>query len=177
MNLGIFRTYSFNTELTAEQAIATLHAAIGPGSEPVIIVEPFNSATSIDVERNAFFGRPLADGAEISRNLNDTPGELRRRNALNPVMDVRVRPGPRGALVDVFCHPPALPLTFMGLWSAFGLFITFGLAVSVLREGTELWAPLYGLGVIGLGWLIVWVAFAEEADSAERILKALIERP
>jgi hypothetical protein len=124
-----------------------------------------------------FLGRPLPDGGEFHNNLNSVPGELRQYNGFQALVRTRIEASAVGSKVFASLRVGGFALAFLVLWSIPFVWITFAIAGSILRgEGLSPFLMLLGPAFIAVAWLLACFAFSEDAGTAERMLRATLER-
>jgi hypothetical protein len=176
MRLWPFYALSFTTSLSAPEALTRLHAEIGPPTVQ-LIVGTFNSSVGANTDRRMFLGQRLPDGGEFRNNLNNEPGELRSYNAFQAQVRVRIAQTTNGSAVSVSLRIATFVIIFCLVWSVPFVWATQAIASGVLRgEHLSPWLVLMGPGFISLVWLVGCFAFSADADRAERMLRATLER-
>jgi hypothetical protein len=176
MKLWPFYRVAFETSLGPHEAIRRLHEEIGP-DRWWAMMGPFNAHAGSNPERRIFLGRPFADGGVFQRNLNGEPGELRAYNSFQAVVRARIEPSPVGSRVSAFLHVGGFVLAFLLLWCAPFVGLTFMTAGAFLRgDETSPLLVLVGPAFIAFAWLLGSFGFSEDADTAERMLRAILER-
>lgn len=176
MKLWPFYSVSFETSLVQNEALRRLHEEIGR-DQLWVMVGPINSHVGSNPERRMFLGRPLSDGGEFHNNLNSGPGELRKYTAFQALVRARIESSPSGARVSASLRVGGFVIAFLSLWSIPFVWATFAIAGEVLR-GKDLspFMILLGPAFIAFAWLLACFAFSEDADTAERMLRATLER-
>lgn len=176
MRLWPFYSMSFETSFAANEALRRLHEEIGRG-QMWAIVGPINLTVGSNPERRMFLGCPLSDGGEFRNNLNSDPGELRKVNSFQAVIRARIEAAGPGSKVSVSLRLSGFVATFMALSCV--LLASFTLAVvdaSLHGEGPSPFLILAGPAFISLLWLVTCLAFSEDAETAERMLRVTLER-
>ncbi len=167
---------SFWTSLPPDEALRRLHDEIGP-DKGWVMIGPFNAHVGLSTDRRMFLGHPLSDGGEFQNKLTRDPGELRRFNSFQAVVKAQIEPSKRGSTVHVSLRIGAFVAALLAAWCIPFVWATAAFANAILRgDDFPPWLLLSGPALIGLAWLIVCYAFSEDADTAERMLRATIER-
>jgi hypothetical protein len=166
---------AFETTLAPDDAVRRLHSEIGCPWYGVR-VGPINATVGANENLRDFVGTPRRDGGDIRRNFNTDPGEIRKRNAFQPVTIVRISATAKGSHVRATIRPPVLAIVFALLWTA-------GLMSLGTRVGGALNDPANLLPTIGTGlllsivpWAMIAVSFWDESGSNELLIRALLER-
>jgi hypothetical protein len=176
MRLWPFQAFSFETSLCREEALRRLHAEMGSEHWPAML-NPLRTHVGVDCERRAFIGRPLIDGAEFRVNPNNEPGELMQSRPFQPVIRARITPSLRGASVHVSLRPRIFLTLLLAVWMTPFIWATTQIAPAIARGD----APLDGWVMIApacvlIPWLVVGFISFEDAETAETLLRATLER-
>ncbi|MGE0740134.1 MAG: hypothetical protein AB7O98_02235 [Hyphomonadaceae bacterium] len=176
MKLWPFYSVSFETSFAPPEALRRLHEEIG-SDQIWVMVGPINSHVGSNTERRMFLGRPLPDGGEFHNNLNSDPGELRKCNAFQALVRTRIEGSVVGSKVFASLRVGGFVLALLSLWSTPFVWVTFAIAGAILRgEDLSPFLILLGPAFIAFAWLLACFAFSEDADTAERMLRATLER-
>jgi hypothetical protein len=169
------RKLRFRTTLSPDDAIRQLHSEIGEDSLQMMI-GPINNYVRSDCDRRMFIGTSRPDGADLRKNMNSTPGELRAYNAFQPVILVRIAPEENGTTVHATMRPTAPIMLLLIAWTA-AFAAAAALLTPTIHDPHSI--PLT-LGVFALMALMPWLAtvlsLSAEAGSIEALLRALLER-
>lgn len=171
MRIWPAKVVQFPTSFTATEAIARLHADIGP---PTFFIP---LATT---DRRSFLGQRTSAGGRLTGNLNSVPGDLRTVNSWQAVIDVRIEPTPSGSLVTAIMRLHPAVLAFMSFWALCLLVLSGALILShgsnPDQESAPAWAYLIGPTMVLIGLLVTRFAFFSDADNSDRLLRAILER-
>jgi hypothetical protein len=175
MKLWPFYDIAFETSLSPEGALRKLHEEIGPETLHVSIGGT-NASVPFNTDRRMFLGTALADGGQLRNNLNSEPGEL-RRHGFQASIRVRIRKAPTGSLVVASLRLSPLLIAFQAVWCIPCIVFTAAVANAMLRGASVPPAMLLaGPGLILLVWLLLCFSFSEDAETADRMLRATLER-
>ncbi|MBI1186609.1 MAG: hypothetical protein GC206_04645 [Alphaproteobacteria bacterium] len=109
-------------------------------------------------------------------NLNSEPGELWRHNSFQAHTRVRITQSPVGSRVDAVLRLRRFILAFTVAWCILAVLFTVLITLGSLRGEAPGWALLAGPGLLAFMWLLTSFAFAEDAETMERMLRITLER-
>lgn len=177
MRLWPFYSITFETSLAPPEALRLLHAEIGPSGFDML-VGPISATVKSSADRRLFLGTAHPDGADFQNNLNGEPGELKQFNGFQASVRARLAPTARGTEVRASFHllgcviAPLLVFLFIPLMT-----LTVEAIRQVLTGGPmPFWTIFVGPAFMAGLWLFVCASFSEDADTAERMLRATLER-
>jgi len=163
------RRFSFETILSAAEALNRLHAEVGAMQLATII--------GASTERRMFLGQAFPDGAVVWLNLKNEPGEPRKHNAFQPNLHVRVEPSGAGARVSATPRPPIISFVLLVAWSS--VFLWAGAQIfTAIQHGASIsfGSIIFVFGLPAAIWIVVGVIISNEVNRADRLLRAVLER-
>ncbi|MBL8546390.1 MAG: hypothetical protein JNL81_07990 [Hyphomonadaceae bacterium] len=176
MKLWPFYSVSFETSFASNEALRRLHEEIG-SDQIGVVVGPINAHVQSNTERRIFLGRSLPDGGEFRNNLNSDPGESRKYSPFQALIRTRIEPSALGSRVSALLRVNVFVIVLLLAWCLPFAWVTFAIASAMLRgEEHSPFLILPGPALILVAWLFACFAFSEDAETAERMLKVLLER-